>query len=152
AAAGAAGEAYETDASVRARARGAAQRLARNDRAVLALRLPGSWNGLDAASGRDQLVFRRRAIELLQGLRDAAGLRIVVLATYVDRTLERTLGLHGRVKPLPAPPVLLGALRDDTAWGPYAPHAHRAAELLRDAMATPIEARLLVGCLALGAD
>lgn len=153
AAAGAAGEAYETEASVRERARGAAQRLAQNDRAVLVLRLPSSWNGLDAASGRDQLVFRRRAIELLQGLRGAAGLRILVLTTYVDRALERALGLHGRVALLPTPAVRLGALHDEAAWGSYAPHARRAAELLREVRsATPIEARLLVGCLALGAE
>jgi len=152
AAAGVAGEAYEARASVRERAASAARQLSACHDRVLVLRLPSSWSRLDAASGRDQLVFRRRAIELLQGLRDAAGLRLVVLATAIDRALERVLGLHGRVKRLPAPAVRLGALGDEAAWGPYAPHARRAATLLREAPhVPPVAARVLVGCLALGA-
>lgn len=153
AAAGVAGEAYEACGSVRERAASAARSLSERDDMVLVLRLPSSWSRLDAVSGRDQLVFRRSAIELLQGLRDAAGLRLVVLATFIDRALERVLGLHGRVKHLPAPAVRLDALRDEAAWGPYAPHARRAANLLGEApRATPIAARVLVGCLALGAE
>ncbi|AUX45128.1 uncharacterized protein SOCE26_066090 [Sorangium cellulosum] len=152
AAGGAAGEAYEAGMSVHTRSENAARRLANDDR-VLVLRLPNSWNGLDAASGRDQLVFRRRAIEILQGLRDAAGLRIIVLATRVDRALERTLGLHGHVRQLRAPRLRLGALRDEAAWGSYALPAQRAAGLVQEAPpVTPVEARVLVGCLALGAD
>ncbi|WP_433929277.1 hypothetical protein AB3662_37015 [Sorangium cellulosum] len=117
------------------------------------LRLPSSWSRLDAVSGRDQLVFRRRAVELLQGLRDAAGLRLVVLATAIDQVLERVLGLHGRVQHLQAPAVRLGTLRDEALWGTYASHARRAAELLGEApRATPIAARVLVGCLALGVE
>jgi len=153
AAAGVASEAYERLASVRERAASAAQRLSAHNEVILVLRLPSSWSRLDAMSGRDQLVFRRRAIELFQGLRDAAGLRLVVLATAIDRALERVLGLHGRIEHLPAPAVRLDALRDETAWGPYAPYARRAADLLGEApRATPIAARVLVGCLALGAE
>lgn len=152
AAAGVAGEAYETLASVRERAANAARRLSANDAIVLVLRLPSSWSRLDAMSGRDQLVFRRRAVELFQGLRDATGLRLVVLATTIDGALKRVLGLHGRIEHLPAPTVRLAALRDEAQWGPYAAHARRAADLLGEApRATPIAARVLVGCLALGA-
>lgn len=153
AAAGAADDAYEALASVRERAASAARRLSARDDVALVLRLPSSWSRLGAVSGRDQLIFRRRAVELLQGLRDAAGLRLVVLATTIDQALDRVLGLRGRVQHLPAPAVRLGALQDEALWGAYASHARRAADLLGEApRATPIAARVLVGCLALGAD
>jgi tetratricopeptide (TPR) repeat protein len=143
--------AFETDATVRGRAAAAAKRLAAADR-LLVLRLPSSWWGLDAP-GRQQLVFRRRALAALEGLRQEAALRIVVLATRVDRAVERALGLHGHVGPLSAPGVRLSALRDEEGWGAYAPHARRAAELLAAAPpVTPVEARLAVGCLALGVE
>lgn len=143
--------AFEAGSTVRERAATAARRLADKDR-LLVLRLPSSWWGLDAP-GRHQLVFRRRALAALEGLRQEVSLRIIVLATRVDRAVEHALGLHGHVHTLSAPGVRLSALRDEAGWGTYGPHAQRAADLLgMDTSVTPVEARLLVGCLALGVD
>jgi len=121
---------------------------------VLALRLPRSWERLlEAREEDDSEVQYDRVREVLRGIQDCAVVPLLVLCGAARHEWKRWLRSPRFVR-VPAAKTRLDLLDDDGIWDRYATHARRvrAACARLGAMPTPLQARLLVGVVALGVD
>src|SRR5512140_486209 len=116
---------------------------------VLALLIPASWS-LVGSRTSDALVRVRQARSLLDGL--IGSVRPCVLLTGERFALDQTTGFE--LVRLPPAEVDANALRPDSLPSPYSEAVTRVADRMRreQLRASPIQIRLAVGLLALGAS
>jgi tetratricopeptide (TPR) repeat protein len=121
---------------------------------VVLLRLPPSWEVMAALDSPEHELFHERAQHVLQGLRNASVLRIVLFTS--TRLILHRLGLGNPSLRIPLKPEALGKDTLDALepWGAYGP----ALRKVRDALAKqPVglnraQLGLIVGLVALGED
>jgi tetratricopeptide (TPR) repeat protein len=124
-----------------------------NDK-VLALRLPRSWERLLVTKEEelDEAQYDR-VRDVLRGIQDHAGIRILVLCGAGLREWRRYLRSPTMVR-LECARSNLALLGDKTMWGAYADHAASVGKACEHhhQNPTPLQTRILVALQRMGAD
>jgi tetratricopeptide (TPR) repeat protein len=154
---GAAGvrDATEDATPLRDRARTQGEQLAKDGR-ILLVWIPASWRSPAEFEEPGTEVRYRRAEDVLGGWLSVASLRIVLLFGVGSDRLVRQAGADSRewrLETLVLPAVTAATL-EGSSWGAYDRHVREVRDALRrrsnPASLTPVQARLLVGLVALG--